>query len=244
MAAAVAIAPPPSVESAPAHLVSHLRLFGLDLVQPFAVAWYNDAIEEPLRLPDFGDPGRLGLLIGNTRALWPVFLEALREDATLLESRNPIESYVMRVVEAGRSALPVRSAVRWAHSVGRDMVAAQRLAEISGLAALGPANLSIHPDYGPWIALRAVVILDLPGPVEQPRIALACDACERGCLPAFQRARESWLGSASSDNGWRLWLAVRDGCPVGREHRYGDEQIAYHYTKDPEVLRAALRAGD
>jgi methylmalonic aciduria homocystinuria type C protein len=29
---------------------------------------------------------------------------------------------------------------------------------------------------------------------------------------------------------WRLWLAVRDACPVGREHRYSDEQIRFHYA--------------
>jgi methylmalonic aciduria homocystinuria type C protein len=234
----------PARESAAAQLCSHLRLFGFDLIQPFAVGWYNDAVEEPLRLPDFGDSGRLGLLVGNSRALWPVFVDALREDPTLLEARNPIETYVMRVVDAGVRGLPVRSSARWAHSIGRDMVAMQRLAEISGLAALAPANLSVHPQFGPWIALRAAVVLDLPGPVERPHMPLACDACQRGCLPAFQRARASWLGSATSDNGWRLWLAVRDGCPLGREHRYCDEQIAYHYTKDPQILRAALRAAE
>ena len=244
-APAAALAPPPfAPSSAAAQLTAHLRLFGLDLIQPFAVGWYNEAVEEALRLPDFGDAGRLGLLVGNSRALWPVFLDALREDPTLLGARNPIESYVMRVVDAAQRALPVRYATRWAHSVGRDMVAVQRLAEISGLAALAPANLSVHPRYGPWIALRAVVVLDLPGPADRPRTSLACDACQRGCLPAFRRARAGWLGSANSDSGWRLWLAVRDACPLGREHRYGAEQIAYHYTKDPEILRAALRAAE
>jgi cyanocobalamin reductase (cyanide-eliminating) / alkylcobalamin dealkylase len=35
---------------------------------------------------------------------------------------------------------------------------------------------------------------------------------------------------------WRAWLAVRDACPVGREHRYGDDQIAYHYAKRRDAL--------
>jgi hypothetical protein len=33
-----------------------------------------------------------------------------------------------------------------------------------------------------------------------------------------------------------LWLAVRDACPLGREHRYGDEQLAFHMG----IERAAL----
>jgi methylmalonic aciduria homocystinuria type C protein len=38
------------------------------------------------------------------------------------------------------------------------------------------------------------------------------------------------------DDDWRSWLAVRDACPVGRSARYAEEQIAYHYTKDPSHL--------
>jgi hypothetical protein len=30
---------------------------------------------------------------------------------------------------------------------------------------------------------------------------------------------------------WRAWLEVRAVCPVGVEHRYGDEQAEYHYAK-------------
>lgn len=235
----------PEPLAAVTQFTSHLRLFGLDLVQPFAVGWYNQAVEPALRLPDLGSGDSLGLLIGNTRALWPVFIDALRDDPALLQARNPVETYVVRVIEAGQRALALRSEMRWAHSVGREMVAVQRLAELSGLAALAPANLSVHPHFGPWIALRAVAVLDLPGPPGPPAPAvLACADCERACLPAFRRARSGWLGSAASDNGWRLWLAVRDSCPLGREHRYDDDQIVYHYTKDPAVLRAAVRALD
>ena len=52
---------------------------GLDLLQPFPVAVYNQVVPDAYWLPDFGRPRALGLLIGNTRALWPRFLAALRE---------------------------------------------------------------------------------------------------------------------------------------------------------------------
>lgn len=39
---------------------------------------------------------------------------------------------------------------------------------------------------------------------------------------------------------WRPWLAVRDACPLGREHRYSEQQVAYHYTKDAKWLREAV----
>jgi hypothetical protein len=32
------------------------------------------------------------------------------------------------------------------------------------------------------------------------------------------------------------YLAVRDVCPVGKNARYDDAQILYHYDKDPAAL--------
>lgn len=49
------------------------------------------------------------------------------------------------------------------YSSGR-VLSFQRLAHESGLAFLNPAcHLCVHPVYGPWISLRAVVVLDAPG---------------------------------------------------------------------------------
>ena len=36
----------------------------------------------------------------------------------------------------------------------------------------------------------------------------------------------------------RLWLAVRDVCPLGTAHRYSPAQISYHYDKDRGQLPA------
>jgi methylmalonic aciduria homocystinuria type C protein len=48
------------------------------------------------------------------------------------------------------------------------------------------------------------------------------------------------MSHATGEAGWRAWLAVRESCPVGREYRYCDAQIEYHYTKDRAILRRAL----
>jgi methylmalonic aciduria homocystinuria type C protein len=63
-------------------------------------------------------------------------------------------------------------------------------------------------------------------------MANPCDACPRACGPALERAL--------AGDDWRLWLAVRDACPLGAEHRYSEEQVRYHYTKDVDALRAAV----
>ena len=67
---------------------------GLDLVQPFAVQWYNDAVGVPYRLPTFDRHPCLGLLVGNTRALWDHFLAALRANPSRLDVRDPLDQFV------------------------------------------------------------------------------------------------------------------------------------------------------
>jgi methylmalonic aciduria homocystinuria type C protein len=94
----------------------------------------------------------------------------------------------------------------------------------------------VHPVFGPWIGLRAAAVLDVDAPAGAPPLApLPCRDCAHACEPAFARA----LGAGDA---WRAWLAVRDACPVGRTHRYGEAQLRYHCTKDRTVLAAA--AGD
>ncbi|MDX2167772.1 MAG: hypothetical protein SF182_11935 [Deltaproteobacteria bacterium] len=88
--------------------------------------------------------------------------------------------------------------------------------------------------YGPWIGLRAALVLDRPGPTgPPPRAANPCPDCARTCVPAFERARAAPGELADT---WPLWLAVRDACPIGRAHRYDEAQIRYHYIKDRRAL--------
>ncbi|MCG8418243.1 MAG: hypothetical protein MJE77_09910 [Proteobacteria bacterium] len=211
---------------------------GLDLYQPLEVAQYNRAVAETYRLPTWGRGSTLAILIGNSRALWPHLVEALRTDRDLRASEHPVDDYCDRVVRSAQEAIARPSRAFPAHWRGQRMVAMQRLAEISGLAALSSCHLSVHRQFGPWIALRAVIVVDCDGPGEVRPIRQPC-VCDEHCTPAFQRA----LAAASAesdqvdlDKHWRLWVSVRDACPIGRAHRYDDEQIRYHYTKDRERL--------
>ena len=43
---------------------------------------------------------------------------------------------------------------------------------------------------------------------------------------------------------WRDWLRLRDVYDVGKEHRYTEAQIQYHYTHDKAVLAEALMRQD
>ena len=195
---------------------ARLAASGFDLVHAFDAAV---AAREPgLAMLGSG----LGLLVGNTRELWPHFLHAVHSDAALAADPDPLDRYTERAIS------PLGGRAYFAHRQYADgYLPFQRLAVAAGLAALAPVHLAIHPIYGPWFALRAVIILEGVPPKTEP-IPLPC-CCDASC--------RSRLAVTSDD--WRTWLAVRDSCSVGQHWRYSDEQITYHYTKDRTILGRA-----
>lgn len=209
-------------------LISELAARGLDLAAPLAVEDHDAAAPALAIAPGlWGRARTLAIVVGNTRALWPRFCAARRDVA------DPLDAYVERaVLEAIDAARPDAAwTVRWGHHVPAT-VAIQRAAEVAGLAHLAPSHLCVHPVYGPWIALRALIAFDLDGPsVPAPRIAPPCD-CRNGCAEAFAQALAAGVPASTAElrDRWRLWLAVRDACPAGRAHRYGEAQIRFHYA--------------
>jgi hypothetical protein len=196
---------------------------GIDLLAPFG----------------HGDPPRLRLIAGNTAALWPRFLSWLAEDRARAELPHPLETYVEQAMTRATADVPAPCVVRYAHD-GPPWPPIQRLAEKAGLAWLSPANLAIHPTFGPWISLRAIIDVEVVGPFHPPPPAPRCPACAGACVPAFERACAT-LDPADATASMRAhfaeWLAVRDSCPTGRAHRFDDDQLRYGYTGDRGILR-------
>jgi methylmalonic aciduria homocystinuria type C protein len=218
-----------------AAVAAQLAPQGLDIVHPFAVRWFNAGVAPAQRLPAYGRADALGLLIGNTRALWAPLRAAYRVDTALQACADPVDSYVEERVYAALAPIAIASSVWCAHFPRR--LAIQRLADVTGLAPLSAVGLNVHPLFGPWLALRAAVVLDMPGPAgAAPATLPSCPDCARTCMPAFERARAAQADEDDIAATWPLWLAVRDACPVGRAHRYSEEQIRYHYARDRSVL--------
>jgi methylmalonic aciduria homocystinuria type C protein len=193
---------------------------GFDLVHPFDAR----AVASELGLPMLVDDERpCGWLVGNTRALWPKLVAARAADAELAASEDPIECYL----EQTCARVPDVRCVFAHRRYDGAFVPFQRLAVAAGFGTLAASQLVIHPVYGPWFALRAVV-LARGTPITRVLPVAACDCADR-CGAAFARAR-------AADATWRHWLAVRDACCVGIEYRYEDDQIAYHYTKSRRLL--------
>jgi cyanocobalamin reductase (cyanide-eliminating) / alkylcobalamin dealkylase len=195
---------------------------GFDIVHAFDA---HAAARVP-GLEMLADPARrLGLLVGNTRALWPHFLAAWRGDRELAADPDPLDRYTERTIDAAFAGERVWLGHR---TYDGTFIPLQRLAEVTGLAYLAPTHLSIHPTYGPWFALRAIVLLHGDRPTQHATIAAPC-RCASACASALEHAMSSKRPES--------WIAVRDACPIGREHRYPEDQLRYHYTKDRSLLR-------
>jgi len=191
-----------------------LAAAGFDIVQPFDGALVDrGAGNESRRLHDRPER-RAGLLIGNTRTLWPAFL------ANKPAGADPLERYVEQHIEP---LVPAGGRVFYAHrTYDGAFLPFQQLAVAAGLGAISETHLVIHPEYGPWFALRAAIVV--PGaPPPSAQIPRPC-RCGAPCREALARA-------VAGDDDWRAWLAVRDACPIGRQHRYSEDQLAYHYIQ-------------
>lgn len=214
-------------------LSAALEPAGFDVISPFRVDWYNAAIEPAYRLPELGRHDPLGVVIANSRALWPRFIATLAAEPARLQAADPLDDFTRDVIDAAVADLGVRADIRYVFEPPPRRLPFQRLAAMAGLAHLSQTYLCVHPTYGPWIGLRAAVVLDAPGPERRTTQQAPCD-CNAGCRAAFERALDG--------DDWRAWVDVRDACPIGREHRYSDEQIEYHYVKPRELLIRAAAA--
>lgn len=206
-------------------LIHALRTAGLDIAHLFdAHTLAALAGDTPIaRWRCLADAPRLALLVGNTRALWPLFTAA----RSTLPVTDPLDAYVERAIASAITQVTDEPARVWFTHRTYDgaFLPFQQLAVATGLAALGDGGLAIHPTYGPWFALRAVIELPAALAASTPAvvapIAKPC-ACTGACEAALAVAR------ANLDD-WRAWLAVRDACSL-RAYRYSDEQIRFHYA--------------
>ena len=92
----------------------------------------------------------------------------------------------------------------------------------------------IHPTFGPWVALRGIIALAGDPPPAAAPIAPPC-RCAGACTDALARAMRS--------EDPAHWIALRDSCTVGSEHRYGDAQLRFqvaHHAFDLAVQGRAV----
>jgi len=180
-----------------------------------------------------GAPAGAVVLLGNAGGeLWPQFQAGRRDEP------DPLDRWTARTVEPRAAAL----AVGTVYPNDRPYQPFQRWAMRAEPVAPSPIGLLIHPDHGLWHAYRAALLLDtapddLPEREDRPSPCITCVG--RPCLPACPvrahgddgfdvAACTTHLRSGADPRCLDLGCRSRDGCPVGRPSRFGDEQVRFH----------------
>ena len=197
---------------------------GFDILHPFSLESLDASI---LRSLSIEDPSRkMGYLVGNTRKVWDCFIGWLTERSDWSEIDDPLDTFAQETIER---CVGIGASIFWTRETEQYIVPVQRMAHQVGLAYLSAGQFNIHPHFGPWFALRAVVILSGEAAPNPPISNPSTNEIETESATLFNRLLESQAT-------WQEWLSLRDLYDVGRMYRYSEAQIQYHYTRDKTVL--------
>ncbi|MGO8998300.1 MAG: hypothetical protein ACLQVI_33700 [Polyangiaceae bacterium] len=220
----------------PTRLVAEaLRGTGLNVVGSCGIDAYDRRAPRGYKSDDLMARARGLIVVGSAGGeLWAALHDVAEANPEFWSSHaHPLDTYVASALDRGDEAL-ARARIgsrRFDPRLGASPTLDFRaLGEIAGLGSMGPFGLLIHPEHGPWWALRGAWFVDVE--VQEPSSHPApCAGCHAPCL-----------GETRTQGIVLATPAVRGRCVVGGASRYSDEQIAYHYDRDATLKRLRTRA--
>lgn len=216
-------------------LAPPLGALGLNVLLPLSPTAF-DAAAAPLGLADLLAGAAGALIVGSGG---PTFFDLFERAPEAADGApSPLDRYTARVLaRAVREALEPAAI---AHAVGypfdaQPLIPFQRIGRAAGLGGPGPLGLQIHPRFGPWWAYRALIVLDRPLPPAPPP-GDGCAGCDAPCVAACPAGAVGRGGfDVAACHGRRLIAEpcrlscdARIACVRGPEHRYRDEELAFH----------------
>jgi epoxyqueuosine reductase len=228
--------------------------FGLNLIAAVPAAQYDRAAAPDYRAAAIYPQCRSIVVLGNGGdALWRSFKAYSARTPGWSERNNPLDDFTRAIVEA-EAAAPMRSTgigyvtVYPFGSRERNLNFMQ-LAMMAGLAGPSIIGVVVHPVFGPWIAFRAALLVEIE--IDRPGEATGFDPCStcssRACISACPAA------AVSFPSGWDIPRCfahrieahpqcadrchARTACVLGPEYRYPDDELAYHQMRALRVMR-------
>jgi hypothetical protein len=224
--------------------------FGLNLIGVAEVAAYDAEVGPSRRLARHLAGARSVVVVGNGGgAFWDAYRRYCVANPGHERRADPVDDYTRQATEAACAPLEERGDARVLYPFGfaEDGVSFTRLALLAGLGSRSLVGVLVHPVYGPWMALRAAILVRAR--LAAPRPAAGWDPCpscrDRPCITACP-------GGAIADTGWSVPRCgttraraddpcgtrchARVACVLGPEHRYPDEALAYHQRRAREPL--------
>jgi len=206
---------------------------------------YDALVPPPFRLEVLLPLARSVLVLGaGGRALFDAFERSPEAGF----SHDPLDAYTRRIADAcaawpGLGAARVLLAFERRGNVHADFVA---LGHAAGLGVPSRLGLLIHPEFGPWLSLRAAVLCErvlAPTP-ELVRFA-PCEGCPAPCaeachgeaLAAARFDTTACLATRLREPACKARCDARRACVYGRAHAYREHAEAHH------MRAAAVLAG-
>jgi len=218
-------------------------LRGLNLQAIFNVEDLPSAVSDALaeQIDEFSQYRQL-LLIGHAgRELWTGLQQAGSD------SSNPVDDYTRHAIDDYFHADQDDYAYQMLYP-GPYRVDLLQLGELAGWHHPSPFWLGVNKVWGSWFAYRAVILANTNlSPTQNPTSQSPCDNCiEKPCIPACPpkaldnncfdlMACSSYRSKDSSPCGYQC--IARNTCPIGKDHRYSNEQIKYHYSISLKTIK-------
>jgi hypothetical protein len=207
---------------------------GLNVTGALAIASYDALVPAAWRSAALAPGAGGALVVGNGgRVLWDAFARA--PERALAE--NPLDAYTRRALaDAARECTPAAAVGFYADKRDGAYLPLVALAQRAGFGTPGRIGVLIHPEFGPWLAIRGVLLVAEPL-VERPVAPFApCVGCPAPCATACRGAVVGLHGldaagcyqTRLTNPGCASACDARSACVVGPEHAYSREQLAHH----------------
>lgn len=230
---------------------------GLNLIAAIPAERYDRAVGATYASTAFGAAaaGRSIVVIGNGGgAFWRAFTAWADDHPGWRERANPLDDFTRHVIEgeivAVAAAAGVGCVAVYPFMNGGATLNFMELGKLAGLAGPSLLGVVVHPIYGPWIAFRAALIVEAA--IDAPGEALAFDPCPRCATRACIAACP--VGAVAFPAGWDVPRCLefrveneprcaprcdaRAACVLGPEHRYPDDELAYHQCRALAAMRS------
>jgi epoxyqueuosine reductase len=229
--------------------------YGLNLVAAVPALRYDSAVASPYRAAAIDSRARSIVAIGNGGgALWAALNRHAQAHPGWWRRENPLDDFTREVIETEVSPAARRAGTQatvvYPFMKGAPTLNFIELARAAGIGGPSIVGVAVHPMFGPWIAFRAALLVDEA--IDEPGEAAGFDPCPtctaRTCVAACP------AGAIAYPQGWDIQSCLihrvevetdcapqchaRSRCVLGPEHRYADDELAYHQMRALRAMRS------
>ncbi|MGH7962699.1 MAG: hypothetical protein ACRERD_12875 [Candidatus Binatia bacterium] len=236
-------------------ITTALHPYGFNLIGTTTVASYETLVPDQYHVASLLPQAKTVVVIGNGGGeFWAGFRAYCdARPGHLQERTHPLDEYTVEIIESALAPILHQSGAAYRYlypfRFSTEPVSFMHLAQAASLASPSILGVVIHPVYGPWMALRAALLIDQE--LSAPAATSDFDPCptciERACMAACP------ANAVSLERGWdiptcvqhRLHLAedcvdrchARYDCVYGREYRYPPDELHYHQQRSFAEMR-------